>query len=322
MLSVQFYFSIMIVWVAFVSFVLLALALDLGVFNRTPHVIKTKEAAAWTTAWVLVALAFSGIIYLSFQNGWVDNPTGLTPWNAVVKYVTGYLIELSLSIDNIFVIAIIFSFMAIPRKFQHEVLFYGVLGAIVSRAMMIVFGVALINQFNWIIYVFGGFLLISAVRMFFSHDEEFDLQSSKILKWINKIYPVTHEVCEDHFFIRKDGVKYATPLFAALIIIEFTDVFFAIDSIPAILTISTDPFIVFSSNILAIIGLRSMFFLIADVLDKFKFIHYSLAVILGFVGIKMLLSEHVDFPEWISLLVIFLSLLGGGIFSKLSKDPS
>lgn len=307
----------MTVWISFIVFVILALALDLGVFNRNPHVIRTKEAAIWTTVWVFCALAFGGVVYFSFLNNWVANPTGLTPKDAVIKYITGYLIELSLSVDNIFVIALIFSSFCIPRKYQHEVLFYGVLGAIVFRAIMIIFGVALINRFDWIVYVFGGFLLLTAFRMLSDKDQEYDPASSKTMRWIGKIFPLSHETDTPHFFIRKEGVKYATPLFVALIVIEFTDVIFAVDSIPAILAITADPFIVFSSNILAVMGLRSMYFLISDMLDKFTYISYSLVVILAFVGVKMILSHHVHFPEWISLAVIFISLLGGIIASVL-----
>lgn len=301
----------MTLWIIFISFIILALILDLGVFNRNPHEIKTKEATIWTSVWVFCAIAFSGIIYLAFEHQWVNNPTGLTPYNAVVKYITGYLIELSLSVDNIFVIALIFSSFAIPKKYQHEVLFYGVLGAVVFRAIMIVFGVALINKFSWIVYVFGIFLIFTALRMLFQRSEDSDPHDSKIYRWINKIYPVTHEVNDDKFFIRKDGVRYITPLFVALIIIEFTDLFFAIDSIPAILSITADPFIVFSSNILAVMGLRSMFFLISGMLDKFRYINYSLVVVLAFVGVKMLLSHHVDMPEWLSLGIIVLALAAG-----------
>jgi|SRR5690625_259418 len=307
----------MTVWISFIVFVILALALDLGVFNRNPHVIRTKEAAIWTTVWVFCALAFGGVVYFSFLNNWVANPTGLTPKDAVIKYITGYLIELSLSVDNIFVIALIFSSFCIPRKYQHEVLFYGVLGAIVFRAIMIIFGVALINRFDWIVYVFGGFLLLTAFRMLSGKDQEYDPASSKTMRWIGKIFPLSHETDTPHFFIRKEGVKYATPLFVALIVIEFTDVIFAVDSIPAILAITADPFIVFSSNILAVMGLRSMYFLISDMLDKFTYISYSLVVILAFVGVKMILSHHVHFPEWLSLGVIFVSLLGGIIASSL-----
>lgn len=310
----------MVVWVVFIGLVIVALALDLGVFNRKPHEIKTKEATIWTSVWVTCALLFSGVVYLSFQNGWIENPTNLTPSGAVLKYITGYLIELSLSVDNIFIIALIFSSFAIPKTYQHEVLFYGVLGAIVFRAIMIVFGVALITQFSWIIYVFGVFLIFTALKMLFTKEKVSDPRDSKVYKWINKVYPVTHVIESDKFFIKKDGIKYATPLFVALIIIELTDVFFAIDSIPAILAITADPFIVFSSNILAIMGLRSMFFLVVGMLDKFKYISYSLVVILAFVGVKMLISHHVDIPEWLSLGVIILSLAGGMLASKISRE--
>lgn len=309
----------MVVWTVFIAVVVFALALDLGVFNRKPHEIKTKEAAIWTGVWVACAILFSSIIYLSFQNGWIDNPTNLTPTNAVLKYITGYLIELSLSVDNIFIIALIFSSFAIPKKYQHEVLFYGVLGAIVFRALMIVFGVALITKFSWMIYVFGVFLILTALKMLFSHNKPKDLHESTIYKWIIKVYPVTRKVYNDRFFIKRGGVRYATPLFVALIIIELTDVFFAIDSIPAILAITADPFIVFSSNILAIMGLRSMFFLIVGALDKFKYISYSLVIILAFVGVKMIISHHVEIPEWLSLGVIVTSLAGGMVASSLSK---
>lgn len=310
----------MIVWIVFIAVVVFALILDLGVFNRKPHEIKTKEAAIWTSVWVTCALLFSGIVYLSFENSWIENPTNLTPTNAVLKFVTGYLIELSLSVDNIFIIALIFSSFAIPKKYQHEVLFYGVLGAIVFRAIMIVFGVALITEFSWMIYVFGVFLILTALKLLFSHNEQKDPHDFKIYKWIAKVYPVTKTVESDKFFVVINGVKHATPLFVALIIIELTDVFFAIDSIPAILAITADPFIVFTSNILAIMGLRSMYFLVVGMLDKFKYINYSLVVILAFVGVKMIISHHVEIPEWLSLGVIVLSLAAGMLASKFIKD--
>lgn len=309
----------MIVWTTLILVMVVALILDLGVFNRKPHEIKTKEAAIWTSVWVACAIFFSGIIYLSFQNDWIANPTNLTPTNAVLKYVTGYLIELSLSVDNIFIIALIFSSFAIPKKYQHEVLFYGVLGAIVFRALMIFFGVALITKFSWMIYVFGVFLILTALKMLFTHGKEKDVKDFKIYKWIKKVYPVSTTVYNDKFFIKKGGIKFATPLFVALIIIELTDILFAIDSIPAILAITADPFIVFSSNILAIMGLRSMYFLIVGMLDKFRYISYSLVVILAFVGIKMIISHHVEIPEWLSLGVIVMSLAGGMAASKLIR---
>lgn len=313
----------MIVWVIFIAFIILFLALDLGVFNRTPHVIKTKEAAVWTAIWVTVALSFSGVIYWLFQpDGLIENPTNLTPKLAVLKYITGYLIELSLSIDNVFVIAVIFSSFAIPKKYQHEVLFWGILGAIVFRALMIFFGVALINKFDWIIYVFGAFLLITAFRMLFHKESEFDPKNSKMFRFLKKLFPISYKMEDDKFFIKRMGVRAATPLFVALIIIELTDILFALDSIPAILAITADPFIVFSSNILAILGLRSMYFLISRMLAKFRFINYSLVIILAFVGLKMILSHNVEIPEWLSLTVIGVSLAGGIIASLLIPDSN
>mgnify|MGYP003113038410 FL=1 len=312
----------MIVWGIFIAFIILFLALDLGVFNRTPHVIKTKEAAIWTTVWVTLALGFSGVIYWLFKDGLVENPTNLAPDVAVLIYITGYLIELSLSIDNVFVIAVIFSSFAIPQKYQHEVLFYGILGAIVFRALMIFFGVALINKFDWIIYVFGAFLLFTAFRMLTHKESEFDPKKSKMFRFMKKLFPVSYKMDGDKFFIKRMGVKAATPLFVALIIIELTDILFALDSIPAILAITADPFIVFSSNILAILGLRSMYFLISRMLTKFRYINYSLVVILAFVGVKMIISHNVEIPEWLSLTVIGVSLASGIIASIVIPDPN
>ena len=305
----------MIVWGAFIVLIIFFLALDLGVFNRHAHVIRTKEASLWTILWVSVAFAFSGVIYWLFSNGMVENPTNLTPTNAVLKYITGYLIELSLSIDNVFVIAVIFSNFSIPDKHQHRVLFWGILGAIIFRGLMIFFGVTLINKFDWIIYVFGVFLLYTAYKMLMSHSSEFNPQNSFVYKGLRKVFPITHKMDGDKFFINRLGVRAATPLFIALMVIELTDILFALDSIPAILAITTNPFIVFSSNILAILGLRSMYFLISRMLQKFRFINYSLVIILSFVGIKMLLSHNIVIPEWLSLLIIAASLLGGIIAS-------
>ena len=313
----------MLVWGIFIAFIILFLALDLGVFNRTPHIIKTKEAAIWTTVWVSLALGFSGIIYWLFSDPELyANPEKYTPNQATLKYITGYLIELSLSIDNVFVIAVIFSSFAIPKKYQHEVLFWGIIGAIVFRALMIFFGVALINKFDWIIYVFGAFLLFTAFRMLTHKESEFDPKKSKMFRFLKKLFPVSYKMDGDKFFIKRMGVRAATPLFVALIIIELTDILFALDSIPAILAITADPFIVFSSNILAILGLRSMYFLISRMLTKFRFINYSLVVILAFVGVKMILSHNMEIPEWLSLSVIGVSLAGGIIASLLIPDPN
>ncbi len=303
------------IWVIFLALVFVFLALDLGVFHKHDHVIRSKEAAIWTAIWVSVALGFSGVIYWLFSSGMVDNPTGLTAGNATLKYITGYLIELSLSIDNVFVIAVIFSAFAIPPIYQHRVLFWGILGAIVFRGLMILFGVALINRFEWIIYVFGVFLLYTAYRMLRSGNHEFDPKKSWVFGQLKRIFPITSALQGHDFFVRRLGVYAATPLFVALVVIELTDILFALDSIPAILAITADPFIVFSSNILAILGLRSMYFLISRMLQKFRFINYSLVVILAFVGLKMLFAQYLHVPEWLSLTIIVVSL-GGGILAS------
>ncbi|HLT33793.1 MAG TPA: TerC family protein [Aquaticitalea sp.] len=307
----------MIVWIIFITCILLFLALDLGVFNKKAHIIKTKEAAIWTTVWVSIALGFSGVIWWLFSEGLTANPTGLTPEGAVLKYVTGYLIELSLSIDNVFVIAVIFRTFNIPDIYQHRVLFWGILGALVFRALMIVFGVALINQFDWIVYVFGAFLIFTAYKMLKSDDSEFNPRESFVFKKLRKILPFTALMNGEKFFIKRMGVQVATPLFMALIIIELTDILFALDSIPAILAITADPFIVFSSNILAILGLRSMYFLISRMMSKFRYINYSLVIILAYVGLKLIFSHHLEIPEWLSLGIIALSLTGGIVASIL-----
>ena len=312
----------MVVWIAFIFLIIIFLALDLGVFNKHDHVIRSKEASLWTALWVTVALSFSGVIYWLFSEGLVDNPTQMTPNAAVINYITGYLIELSLSIDNVFVIAVIFSAFSIPPMYQHRVLFWGILGAIVFRALMILFGITLINRFDWIIYVFGVFLLYTAYKMFKSESIKFDPKNALAFKYLRKLYPLTTHMNGHNFFIRRMGIKAATPLFVALIVIELTDILFALDSIPAILAITADPFIVFSSNIMAILGLRSMYFLVSRMLSKFRFINYSLVVILGFVGLKMLGAEYVHIPSWISLSLIVVSLASGIIFSMLIPEKT
>ncbi|NNJ88647.1 MAG: TerC family protein [Eudoraea sp.] len=314
----------MLVWIAFITLIIIFLALDLGIFNKRDHVIRSKEASLWTALWVTVALSFSGVIYWLFSAGLVDNPTQMTANAAVLNYITGYLIELSLSVDNVFVIAVIFSAFSIPPIYQHRVLFWGILGAIVFRAMMIIFGITLINRFDWVIYVFGVFLLYTAYKMFKSESIKFNPKNSLAFKYLRKVYPLTTHMKGHDFFIRRMGIIAATPLFVALIVIELTDILFALDSIPAILAITADPFIVFSSNIMAILGLRSMYFLVSRMLSKFRFINYSLVVILGFVGLKMLTAEYVHVPSWISLSLILVSLVSGIVFSLLipEKNPN
>lgn len=306
----------MIVWISFLAAIFLFLALDLGVFNKTPHIISTKEASKWTAIWVTLSFLFSGVIYWLYGNNYISNPDGLKPAAASIKYITGYLIELSLSIDNIFVIAIIFSSFRIPHKYQHRVLFWGIMGAIVFRGLMIYFGVLLINKFTWTAYIFGVFLIFTALKMLLSKDEEkFDPKKSFIYRTLRKIMPVTSHIDGEHFFIKRRHITAATPLFVALIVIEVMDVVFAMDSVPAILAITSDPFLVFSSNIFAILGLRSMYFFLANMLAKFSYLEYSLIAILTFVGLKMLLHDFIEVPEWASLAFIALSLLIGIVVS-------
>lgn len=309
------------VWEIFIGVVLILLVLDLGVFNRKAHVISHKEAAKWTAFWVGLALAFSGCIYWFYAHGHIENPLHYSPKTAFSKYIQGYLLELSLSVDNIFVIAVIFRSFSIPQKYQHRVLFWGIIGAIVFRALMIFFGIWLINKIDWITYIFGAFLIYTAYNMAFSGEEtQFNPKESKLFKWVRKIMPITKNIHGQKLFVKRLGVWAATPLFLALLIIEFTDILFALDSIPAVLAITEDPFIVFSSNIMAILGLRSMYFFLANIIDKFSYLKYSLAIILVFVGIKMILhhyleENHLEIPEWLSLAVIVVSLGGGVIYS-------
>lgn len=312
----------MIVWICFLAAVLIFLALDLGVFNKTPHIISTKEAGKWTAIWVTLSFLFSFVIHWLYSTNYIANPDGLKPTTASIKFITGYLIELSLSVDNIFVIAIIFSAFRIPQKYQHRVLFWGILGAIVFRGLMIFFGVMLIHKFTWTTYVFGAFLIYTAIKMLMNgEDEKFEPKKSFVYKSLKKIMPISNHMDKEHFFVKRRHITAATPLFVALVVIEVMDVIFAIDSVPAILAITSDPFLVFSSNIFAILGLRSMYFFLANMLAKFSYLEYSLIAILNFVGLKMLLHDFIEIPEWASLAFIAVSLLAGIIVSlKINKD--
>jgi len=312
----------MIVWISFIAAILLFLALDLGVFNKTPHIISSKDAVKWTDIFVTISFLFSGVIYWLYSNNYIANPDVLKPTEASLKFITGYLIELSLSVDNIFVIAIIFSSFRIPQKYQHRVLFWGIIGAIVFRGLMIYFGVLLINKFSWMTYIFGVFLIFTAVKMLFSkEDEKFEPKKSFVYRTLRKIIPVTTHIDGEHFFVKRRHLTAATPLFVALVVIEVMDVIFAVDSVPAILAITSDPFLVFSSNIFAILGLRSMYFFLSHMLNRFAHLEYSLIAILSFVGLKMLLHDFYIIPEWASLSFIALSLIIGVIVSlQMSKE--
>ena len=291
-------------WVGFVAFVLAMLALDLGVFNKTPHVVKAKEAALWTSIWVGLALLFAaGLAWFA------DRATALT-------FLTGYVIEESLSVDNIFVIVLIFQYFAVPAKYQHRVLFWGILGALVMRGVFIGVGAALLARFEWIIYIFGAILVVTGVRMAVKQDEEFDGEQNPVVKWVRRFLPVTQDYRGKHFFAVENGKRYATPLFLVLLLVETTDLIFAVDSIPAIFGITRDPFIVFTSNIFAVMGLRSLFFLLASVVTKFHLLKYGLAVILTFIGTKMLIEHWVHIPILVSLGIV-VAVLAASIVASL-----
>jgi tellurite resistance protein TerC len=266
-------------WVGFNVFVLLMLALDLGVFHRKAHVVTFKESLTWTTVWVTLALVFNyGIYhYMGPQKG--------------LEFFTGYVIEKSLSVDNVFVFALLFSYFAVPPLFQHKVLFWGILGALVMRAVMIFLGAALITKFSWIIYVFGAFLILTGIKMIVKREEEIHPEQNPLVRWFKKFMPVTADYRGDKFFVRENGIRMATPLFVVLLLVEFSDLIFAVDSIPAIFAVTKDPFIVYTSNVFAILGLRSLYFALAGVMDKFHYLKIGLGVVLTFVGVKMLLGH-------------------------------
>lgn len=306
------------VWILFILFILCLLAIDLFVLHKKGELPSNKKAAKETAMWVSIALLFSIVVYFLYKSNLVENPTELTPKRALTKYITGYLIELSLSVDNLFVIAMVFKSFRVPLHSQHRTLYWGIIGAIVFRAAMIFLGVALLNKIEWMTYVFGAFLLFTALRMLFSKDDKDE--DSKLKQKLTKWFNISNQFDGEKFFTLQNGKRVATPLFGALIMIELSDLVFALDSIPAILAISRDPFIVFSSNIFAILGLRSMYFFLANMLERFKYLEYSVVAILLFIGVKLLLVHHVDFPEGLSLGVIGASLLIGILYS-VYKQP-
>jgi tellurite resistance protein TerC len=284
-------------WVGFIAFVLAMLALDLGVFQRKVHEVKPKEAATWTAIWVGLAIIFAGGLWFF---------SGSTP---ALTFLTGYVIEESLSMDNIFVIVLIFDYFAVPKAYQHRVLFYGIIGALLMRGIFIALGTVLLAKFQWVIYVFGAMLVITGVRMAFKHDESFDAEQNPIVKLVRRIFPLSSGFHGKHFFTVENGRRLATPLLLVLVLVEFTDLIFAIDSIPAIFGVTRDPFIVYTSNIFAVMGLRSLYFLLASVIEKFHLLKYGLAIILTFVGVKMIAEHWVHIPILISLAVILGVLL-------------
>lgn len=292
-------------WGAFIAFVLVMLALDLFVFGgRKAHRVSVKEAAAWSLVWVALALAFAALLwwYLKGVAG-VD-----VAEQKSLEFLTGYVIEKSLSVDNVFVFLLIFSAFAVPPEYQRRVLLYGVLGAIVMRAIMILAGAWVVREFSWVLYLFGAFLVITGIRMLVAVDEKPDLEKNPVLRFARRHLRVTDGFRGERFTVREGGVLFVTPLFLALLMVELSDLVFAVDSIPAIFAITADPFIVFTSNIFAIMGLRALYFLLADVADRFHLLKYGLAMVLAFVGMKMLVAPWFHLPPVVSLGVILTTL--------------
>lgn len=354
------------VYVGFIALVLILLALDLGVFNRTAHVVTVKEALGWSAFWISLGVLFSTFIYFGYENHWLGLgltiDTMATPFaladgtmayndggSALVKYLTGFVVEKSLAVDNIFVIAMIFSFFAVPPMYQHRVLFWGILGALVMRGAMIAVGAAMIAQFSWIIYVFGAFLILTGVKMLLIKSGSDDMNENVIVRMVRRVMTITDRYHGEKFFVRagtpeslapatpgaktetdnvvanaRKGALLATPLFLALIMVEFTDVIFAVDSIPAIFAITTDPFLVFTSNVFAILGLRSLYFALAGMIDKFAYLKVSLALILVLVGAKMMthswlkaqLGEHFN----LYLLGVVMLILVAGVVASIIRN--
>jgi tellurite resistance protein TerC len=296
-------------WIGFIAFVLAMLALDLGVFHRKAHEVRPREAAIWVAVWVSLALLFAaGLWYFEGSS-------------VALTFLTGYVIEESLSVDNLFVMVVIFEYFRVPPMCQHRVLFYGILGALVMRGLFIGLGTLLLSRFEWILYVFGAMLLVTGIRMMFKHDEEFEGEQNRIVRLTRRLIPITHEYHGKHFFIFQGGRRVATPLLLVLVLVEFTDLIFAVDSIPAIFGITRDPFLVFTSNIFAILGLRSMYFLLAAVVDRFYLLKYGLAVILSFIGVKMLGERFFHIDILVSLGIVVGTLALSVIASMIWPQP-
>ena len=301
-----------LLWIGFNAFVLLMLALDLGVFHRKAHVVSFKESITWTVVWVVMAMLFNiGIAHF------LGNDKGL-------EFFTGYVIEKSLSVDNVFVFALLFSYFAVPPIYQHKVLFWGILGALVMRAVMIALGAKLIEEFAWIIYVFGAFLILTGIKMIVKREEEIHPERNPVVRWFKRLMPVTSDYRGDRFFVSENGMRHATPLFVVLLLVEVSDMIFAVDSIPAIFAVTKDPFIVYTSNVFAILGLRSLYFALAGVMDKFHYLKIGLGFVLSFVGAKMMLAHSAwKIDTHVSLGVIVVILAASVVMSLLRpKKPA
>jgi tellurite resistance protein TerC len=296
-------------WIGFHLFIFLMLAIDLGIFNRKEHKVPLKEAITWVVAWVSLALLFNLFVLEKF--GKIQ----------ALEFLTGYVIEYSLSVDNIFVFILIFTYFAVPDKFQHKILFWGILGALIMRGIFIFAGVALMNRFNWIVIIFGGFLVFTGVKMLFQKEAQIEPQKNPVVRFFRKFLPVTDELHGSRFFVRQNHRSYATPLFLVLLIIESSDLIFAVDSIPAVLAVSKHTFIVYTSNIFAILGLRSLYFAVSGIMGYFRFLKIGLAFVLTFVGLKMLASFfQFEIPIFLSLAVIISILLISILASVIIKE--
>ncbi len=307
-----------IFWVLFNVFVLTMLALDLGVFHRRKHVVEFREAIGWTLVWIALAGGFAILIYFfgHIMTGHHNRPNS----ELTLEFVTGYLIEESLSVDNLFVFLVIFRYFAVPRRYQHEVLFWGVLGALVMRAIFILVGIKLLNAFEWIIYVFGAILIYSGIKLFRQQDAHIDPERNIVLRCFRKLFRVTEDYEGHKFFVVRRGIRFATPLVVVLLLIETTDLLFATDSIPAVLAVTREPFIVFTSNVFAILGLRSLYFALTGMIEVFHLLHYGLSIILIFIGAKMLASHYVRIPIGVALAVVagvlFISIVLSLLFPR------
>ena len=302
-----------IFWIGFNAFVLLMLVLDLGIFHRKSHEVKIKEALVWSGVWVALALLFNIGIYFFYTP-----PPGLKPIDSAMQFFTGYIIEKSLSVDNIFVFVLIFSYFKVRPEYQHKVLFWGILGALVMRAIFIFTGVALINKFAFVIYIFGAFLILTGIKLALEKDKKINPGKNPLLKLFKKFIKVSTEFDNGKFFTKENGKRIATPLLVVLVVVETTDLIFAVDSIPAILAVSRDPFIVYSSNVFAILGLRALYFALAGLMKLFHYLHYGLAAVLVLVGIKMILNHHFEaeiISTEISLISVLLILAVSVVFS-------
>ena len=304
-------------WIGFNLFVLSLLALDLGVFHRHAHKVSMKEAAIWSVVWITISMVFNVGLYFFWDK--VSPNSSYSNSEAALAFFTGYLVEKSLSVDNIFVFVLIFTFFAVPAIYQHRVLFWGILGALIMRGTLIAVGAVLLKEFHWIIYIFGAFLIFTGIRMAIHRNAEMHPEQNPVVKLLRRIIPVTENYEGDHFFIRRAGRMMATPLFLVLLIVESTDLVFAVDSIPAIFAVTNDPFIVYTSNVFAILGLRSLYFLLASVVDKFYYLKLGLSFVLAFVGTKMVIVDIYKIPVGLSLGVI-ASILATSVVASLLRN--